>query len=203
MSDCPCDPCNRPRHPNYTICSHHAWLVERALAETPALARELDLTITRQTSTGARTGSRSTGRPLPLDLAASEAMAVLRNTLTGWVREIAPEPHQQPADNLNAIGRWLHNHHHDLVVHHAADQAVDEILAATRNAWKTTDRKILARVQLPDPCPDCGARLQAALHDVGDPRPNLVWCDGVEPHRWEPVQWLRLGHRLGYGREVG
>lgn len=195
--DCPCDPCNRPTVPGWTICRHHSWQLERALAETPALVVELDLTITRQTSTGARTGSRSTSRPLPLDLAASEAYAILRSTLNAWTAEL-----HGPTSTLPRIGRWLLAHHHQLVTHPAADQAVDEITAATRNAWHTTDRKLLARVTLPDPCPDCGAPLHAVLHDLGDPRPNLVWCNGPEPHRWEPVQWLRLGHRLGYGREA-
>lgn len=199
MADCPADPCNRPAVPGFTLCRHHAWLLERALAEAPALARQLDMTITRQTSVGARSGSRSTSRPLPLDLAASEALTVLHHTLAAWVRELG----YRPRGSADVLGRLLLHRHHQLVVHPDAADAVGEITAATANGWRCTDRKPLARVILPDPCPDCGAALHAVLHDIGDPRPNLVWCLGVETHRWEPVQWLRLGHRLGYGREVG
>lgn len=203
MTDCPVDPCNRPAVPGWVICRHHTWTMQRALAETPALARELDLTITRQTSVGARTGPRSSGIPLAYDPAASEALAVLRSTLLGWVRELQPDVYRQPPGTLDAVGMWLLHRVGDLVVHAAAEQAVEEITAATANGWRATDRRVRVRVVLPDGCPECGAQLHAVLHDIGDPRPNLVWCLGEQQHRYEPHQWLRLGHRLGYGREVG
>lgn len=200
--DCPCDPCNRPTVPGWAICKHHGWTLERALAETPALARQLELTITRQAAAGARNGSRSAEKPLAYDPTASEALAVLRSTLVGWVRDLQPDLALQPADTLGAIAIWLLRHHGALVVHPAAEQAVDEITAATANGWRAIDRRDRARFHLPDACPECGAQLRAVLHDTDDPRPNLVWCTGEEPHRYEPHQWLRLGQRLGYGREV-
>lgn len=201
MSDlCPVDRCDRPRHHDQSICGQHSWELKRNLAELPALADALDTFLARQRGQGvSRLGGTGDEQPLPYDLAASDAITLLRATLVGWVRDLQPDPTLHPRDNLGSIGRWLYAAHHNLVIHAAAEQAVDEIGYACRVSWRAVDLAPRTRVDLDDPCPDCGAQLRAVLHDVGDPRPNVVWCLGESAHRWEPQQWLRLGQRLGKG----
>lgn len=202
MSLCPVDACSRPRHHDWTICTQHSWQLERDLAEIPALADELDTTLARQVGNGPGNGSRSADKPLPYDLAASTAGWLLRNTLVGWIRDLEPDITHHPADTIAAMGRWLYARHHLLVVHPAAEQCVEELAAARHEATKAVQPDRRGRISIPEACPEpgCSAALWASMHDVGDPRPNLVWCDGDEKHEWRPEQWLRLGHRLGYGR---
>lgn len=197
---CPLDPCNRPNHPGWTICTHHAWTLEQALAETPALVHELHTTLARQRGNTTGHGARSADKPLPYDTRASEALWILRDTLAGWAVEMHLTV--QPRHTTEAIGRALLAHHLHLVIHIDAGQAVDEITTATREGWRIVQPSNRGRISLPDPCPepDCAHRMWATMHDVDDPRPNLVWCDAPERHEWRPEQWLRLGHRLGYGR---
>lgn len=201
MTDCPVDPCNRPTVPGWTICRHHSWTLEQALAETPALLRELDLTLARQRGNVAGQGSRSADKPLPYDLNASRALWLLRNTLTSWAREL--QLVVLSIDTTEAIAHFVLAHHHQLIVHAQADQAVDEITTATTEGWRIVQPNTRGRIPLPDLCPEpnCSQPMWATMHDVGDPRPNLVWCEATpERHEWRPEQWLRLGHRLGYGR---
>lgn len=202
MSDyCPCEPCNRPRHHDWSICSHHAWILERALAETPALVRELDMTLSRQRGVGAGHGARSADKPLPYDTRASEALFILRDTLAGWAKELGLLV--RPTHPTDAISGALFAHLQLLIVHDQAAQAVDEITTATREGWRIVQPNTRGRIPLPDACPEpgCAHPMWATMHDVDDPRPNLVWCEATpERHEWRPEQWLRLGHRLGYGR---
>lgn len=188
--------------PDWTICRPCAADLERALAETPALVEELDLTLTRQTGTGHGVGARSSEHPVVFDPRASAVLGDLRAVLVGWVRDLEPDPTYHPADTVGAMARWMLGRRGQVVVHPAAGDIVTELLEVTRRGWRLIDLAPRTRVNLHDPCPDCGAGLRATMHDVDDPRPNLVWCLGEARHRWEPMQWVRLGQRLGYGREA-
>lgn len=203
MTDCPVDPCNRPTHPGWTVCTHHSWVLERALAETPALISELNTTLARQRGNTAGHGSRSADKPLPYDTRASSALWLLRNTLTSWATELGLTIRDR--HTTTAIAQALLAHHPHLVTHPQAGDAVDEITTATREGWRIVQPSTRGRIPLPDPCPEpsCGHPMWATMHDLDDPRPNLVWCDNPEQrHEWRPEQWLRLGHRLGYGRSA-
>jgi len=130
------------------------------LAAVPELAADLDLAISRQT----RMGDGGTGEPsTPWDERASQAAGALRSTLVGWVRvlrdgvlhvpAIGPRCHgcthrtcmywdlaHGPADTMTAMARWLARHHRALLRHLAADEAVNEMRGAVRDARRATDR---------------------------------------------------------------
>jgi hypothetical protein len=126
-----------------TTCAQKAAQALRRVAEW--LADDLVVATSRQTALG---GSRGGGKPtkasevpLPLDLRASEALAVLRSTLVGWVRVIA-EDHtgSHPADTVKAMAAWLAP-----VIGWARGaeygaELIDEILAAVAQAVKAVDR---------------------------------------------------------------
>ncbi|WP_068924996.1 hypothetical protein [Planobispora rosea] len=102
---CPVPYCDRVMPGHLRVCAACEARLIRDLAAIPALAIELDITLTRQ----ARTGSGGTGRaeageevdgrtglavrraPLPWIEAAAEARDVLKSALVGWWRELAGE----------------------------------------------------------------------------------------------------------------
>lgn len=197
---CPVEACDRPAHPDWTICRQHAWQLERDLSDAPALTDELDLTLSRQRASASNDAGRSADKPLPFDTHASLALSTLRQILLAWVRALGVRTY--PSDNPDQLAKILLARHHHLIVRIDAHTAVQDIGAVCREGWRVVQPNSRGRIALPDPCPEpgCGARLWASMHDVGDPRPNLVWCEGPQRHEWRPEQWLRLGHRLGYGR---
>lgn len=141
---CPIDRCARPAHEGWTICDQHSWELERNLGDIPALAAELDITLSRQTASGQRNGARSSEKPLAFDYGASEAAFVLRNALVGWVRDLEPDPgpgHDWPADTLDAMARWLLGRIDELRTHPAAEEVVGEISAAVRECTRAIDRR--------------------------------------------------------------
>lgn len=196
MSDCPTG-CGRPRHQDWAICSVCANGLRQDLAELPALCVELDRSLARLGSNYLG-GGKANGDPLPYGLGASRATGDIKAVLVAWVRDLDEDPEHHPADTIPAMSGWLLARHAMLVVHPAAEEVCREFAGITRRARHATDPNRRGRIDLPDPCPEdaCAAPLYATLHDVGDPRPNLVWCR--EGHEWRPEQWLRLGHRLGY-----
>jgi hypothetical protein len=209
---CPVEHCDRPRRGDQQVCGACASELQRALAIVPELAQELETTLTRQTSSG--TSGSGSETPLPYDPRATEAEAVLRSTLVGWVRLLMGEhpsplpprparpmgpicagcPHEScvtaretigriahlaylagPADTLASMARWLLVEPHRLTGHAAAEEAVDEICAAVRAAWRAVDRA-------PDstfagPCPECGTGLYAR------PGATTTRCRNVECER--------------------
>lgn len=141
---CPHDNCARPIHDGWTLCDQHAWEMERNLGDIPALAAELDTTLSRQTASGQRHGARSSDKPLAFDYGASEAIYVLRNALVGWVRDLEPDPtpgRDWPADRLDAMATWLLGRIDQLRTHPAAADAVGEISAAVRECTRAIDRR--------------------------------------------------------------
>lgn len=78
MPDCIC---TRPVD-GANLCQACAVILERALAECPFLARELDTVITRQTTYATKSdGSRPTERPLPFHVAGSKTRKQLADAL--------------------------------------------------------------------------------------------------------------------------
>lgn len=88
---CTVSDCRRPVSDNATLCIACTAEVEHALAETPALVTELELTLSRQAASGQRVGPRGSEKPLPYDTGASDALSALRVALVGWVRVLAEE----------------------------------------------------------------------------------------------------------------
>lgn len=144
MTDTICAACTRPVPDNAYVCTPCALRLEQALGDVPAIADELETTITRQARITAGDGRRPTGdRPLPYHQTAAIVRDALHNTLATWIRVIADHPDVHdglPADTLAAMARWLLRHVEWLRHHEAGPEAVDEITAAIAEAWRVIDQ---------------------------------------------------------------
>lgn len=189
---CPIDGCDHPARSGYPCGGCEADL-RRALEAVPDLARELDTTLSRQTSR--TTGGKSAQTPLPYDARASEAGWVLRSALVGWVRVLAEDvPVREgpwcvrcehpscgavrysrgPVDTCESMAAWLSAGLQRLVRHPAAPEAHGEITEAVRAAQRVTDRP--AERQFAGRCPGCGEALYAKP-GAGQVRCRTEGCD--------------------------
>lgn len=133
--------CGRPVQ-DATICTTCTSTLERDLGDVPAHRSELEVTLTRQAVVGERNGGKSAEVPLAYHTGASEALAVLRSALHGWVRVAVEEDDAAwpSEDSLDALARFLQRRLPWLRRHPAADEAVDEITSAIDLARRTVDR---------------------------------------------------------------
>lgn len=94
--------CSRPAG-DATLCKACTDILERALAETPFLLRELDTVITRQTSYGTRNdGGRSSSSPVPFHVAAADTRRKLVRTLQHWAIELGT-PRLKEEDDITDV----------------------------------------------------------------------------------------------------
>ena len=149
-----------PTGDNSTACPDCWAAHDIRLGEIPSLVDELMTTLARQTSTGARSGPRSSETPLPYSTAASDAMRLLHSTLWPWVREgLETHPQVPVSDNviglaaaLMYLGGWL-------AAHPNGYEAIDEIAYAVDQGRAAIDRApdlVYAGTCDTD---DCGAEL--------------------------------------------
>lgn len=204
MSTCGVEHCGRPVGDAY-VCTGCGTLLEADLADVPSLAGDLDAKLARLMANGDRNGGRSSVTPLPYDPAASEAGWILRNTLSGWVRELrsdAVEHHgptcrgncrhrsctqlrseRWPADTMADMGRWLLLQVERIRHHAAAGEAVDEIRSAVDQVRRTLDRPGVYRLL---PCPSaepCGGKIRVTIDTI------CARCDTCE-WQTDDLHWL-------------
>lgn len=202
-----CVVCGAPAH-DVNLCARCESRLVRAVAEIPALADELETTITRQTAQGPQEGGRSAEKPLPVNLTASYVADDLKATLVAWVRDLEPNVTYQPRDDLAAIGRWLLSHMDAIRSHKAVDELHDEISYAVREAWRAVDRPANRSKVLVAGCLDvsCDGSLWALIptadYDSKDASTHAkIQCDecGIT---YAAEGWMHLGKRLLAAKRV-
>lgn len=159
--------CGRPVADQAYACAGCGDKMLDALRQVPALAVELDVTLTRQARISAASGTAPrmepyeplsyvtdpiTGKevpagtsakvsPMPFDYAASEALDVLRSALVGAVRLVHEERGADlPADHLGAMALWLIGHGEWLRHHEAAGELIDELVVPIAVGLSVIDR---------------------------------------------------------------
>ena len=191
-----CQLCARPTGDNATACTTCAQKATHALQQVAEwLADDLVGAIARQTTLGTNASggkpTKASEAPLPLDLKASEAHAVLRNTLAGWVRVIADNHHgSYPANTTKAMAKWLIPVIGWARIAEYGAELIDETLAAVDQALKAVDRPI-RRVPLHTTCREvtldgnrpvaCGGQLHAILAP-GHHTDGQIRCDTSREH---------------------
>lgn len=154
----PCDLCGRPSGddaPACVSCADQAAAALRQVAEW--LAEALEDAVGRRTALGSRSGggkpTKASEAPSLIDFHASEASGVLRSTLSTWVRLVAEDGSTAtlPADTVAAMASWLEPVIQWIRTRQYGAEAVDEILAAVRQAVRAVDTPI-RYVPLPTPC---------------------------------------------------
>lgn len=125
----------------------------RRLGDCAALSSELDTTLSRQDKVGgAAVGFVSNGgdeRPIPVNLGAMDAGAMLRDRLGLWARDlweiygIPDEDGTLPPINVDndivSLSRWLMRHPLWIALHPAVDDLFDEVSETIRLAWRSVD----------------------------------------------------------------
>lgn len=165
MGNRQCAACSRAT--DMFLCWSCCKDLKKRLDAAAWLALELDVTLTRQDRIG-EPGDRIGGTPespLPFHLAASEAVWVLRNTLTTWAREICetrgieylplgylPSSFVGPlrpgekcvpqnfTESTNGVARWLSHNAVAVALSEGAGEAFDEISEAVKSAQRVIDR---------------------------------------------------------------
>ena len=155
---CPVEHCDRPRRGDQNICGACQADIARALTAVPDLERELDVARARLVSRTLPTG-RAAVVPLPYDPRASEAAAILRSALVGWVRELHTGAEPWPGDTLASMAAWLSERQGRILIHPAASEAHGELTAAVRAAQAAID--IPPARQYAGPCRACARPLYA------------------------------------------
>lgn len=163
---CTVDGCGRPALDAY-VCQACALDLERALGDVRWLDEQLDIVLTKQTSGAASIGfTKHPGReqPLPYDPRATEVRWVLANTVMTWARVVAEENPKARLPTVGGIGilaAWLASYSGWLRQHQAADQAVEEVLAAVAAARRLVD--VRPERWYAGPCPQCSHDLYAGM----------------------------------------
>lgn len=174
-----CKRCGRETRDEAYGCDDCGDELARTLGEMPWLTEQLDISITRQHSSGLGSGGASHSPDLLGDLAdildqgtighmgtpwhetASRAKRALHATLSTWVRFCDAERvrHQAqndnwPADNMPSMSRWLMWRVDGLMLHELGCDAIDAITHDAAEArrivlWKPKQRFYLAACEKP------------------------------------------------------
>lgn len=177
MNECKC---GRPTRDAAYVCDDCSDSLARALAEVPAVATEIQVSITRESATKLEGSSPSTEKPLPYNEKAADSLRNLRAILVSWVRFCDEEDirHQSPTTRLPkaepaAMSRWLMWRIDGLSLHEIGAEAVDELTGAVTDCWHQIDRP--AERQYVGPC-GCGRDL---YRKPGRPTVKCRWCGVV------------------------
>lgn len=161
---CPVDRCDRTRRGDQNICGACEDQLRRDLAWIPELAEELDITLSRQAVIGA--GGGGGDKPLPFSVAASDAGALLRDTLAGWVAVLHSEDEEAVETSLASAAVWLLDRHARIIRHPAVVDLVEEVAAVVACASRVVDRPGERQYAGPCPGPECGTDLYAHVKAV-------------------------------------
>jgi hypothetical protein len=135
--------CASPRPEHQWLCSDCVRVLRQDLRDVPGLVDELQVTAIRWDVFSADDNRRAAETPLPFKPQAGEALYVLASTMTAWVRALLHDNngnvHLIPADPTRCAHLLL-QHVQSLAMLPAAGEAVDEIRAAVKLAYRTVDR---------------------------------------------------------------
>lgn len=143
--------CGKPTRDNAYVCDTCTNEFQQALAETPWLTAQLDLSMTRakgvdyRAKGGTKGGSKETA--LPVDYGAYAAASKLRAALLTWVKHChdTAVPHQSPKTGLPiletaAMSRWLMWRIDGLSLSPDGPVAMGDITSAVAHGRRVIDR---------------------------------------------------------------
>jgi hypothetical protein len=170
--------CGKPTRDHAVLCDSCVAKLRRWLRTVPLLNRQLQLTISRQTASGGRVGSRSATKPLPWNDHASDAYTRLRIVIDTWTRQLnseigpgQPQPihgydpglgYTRPAVMPTEMGtqsQWLQARVNHIRLRPYAAGLWQSVKLATSDGWRAVDRpadKIFAGL--------CGAKVGVGAH---------------------------------------
>lgn len=187
--------CGTPTRDNAHTCDECANNLTRALAETPWLIDQLEITLTKQkgvdytAADGTKGGTKT--RPAPANLGALEAAGQLRAALLTWTRHCHHQQtrNQSPTQGLPVLepkpmSRWLMWRIDGLTLDPQGPQAVEDITRAVNKARRVVDRAPEQRYA--GPC-ECGKDI---YHRPGAVQASCRAC-GRAYDVGELYEWMR------------
>ena len=128
----------------YWLPRHDQDKLIELLDQIPDLIEDLTIAISRQdriAGGGPRTRNGSDEQPIPIGLHAMEAADLLHHTLTAWTNHVCEQRnYPRPRNDTLTLGRWLKQHVIALALTEGAEESLDEIQHAIRQARRATDR---------------------------------------------------------------
>lgn len=139
---------------HYFISRAEQQQLAELLDQIPDLVEDLTIAISRQdriTGGGPRTRNGSDEQPIPIGLHAMEAADLLHATLTAWTNHVCEQRnYPRPRNDTLTLGRWLKQHMIALALTEGAEESLDEIRHAIRQARRATDRPTERTLPEPD-----------------------------------------------------
>jgi hypothetical protein len=166
--------CTRPIQDTAVVCPHCGFQLDAALGEiTVWLARELDITLSKQTRIAvghgapqpeepqAKTPGTLKPTPSPFHRGASAAATRLKGELVTWARVVREGSGAElpGTDTIAVVAAWLRPRVGWLRYHEASQEAVDGICSAVDAVWRIVDRP--ADMLFAGPCNECDQDLYA------------------------------------------
>lgn len=137
MSEQLCPAC-AGRSDDGLICNGCTQAYRKHLRSIPALMRELETTLTRQSQTGTGNGGKNSTRPLPFDAHASEIAGEVKTCLVNWVRTFMLGD-EWPEDGVASICGWFLAREQRIRGHEEGLYFVDEIADVVRRVRRAID----------------------------------------------------------------
>ncbi|HZN76084.1 MAG TPA: hypothetical protein VFC00_31010 [Micromonosporaceae bacterium] len=216
---CAATDCDRRAADGLQLCWGHTHGIEKDAPRCAHLHDDLALVLT---ATGGPGASGFDGG-VSINLAAADARALIRTTLTGIALHIAHKrgirlpgshrlqrppagvhgPHNriwQPNTNKHALGAYIATHHLWLAANHPI--AADRLDHATREGRHAAYPNGTRTIDIGH-CPDetdgqpCTGKIRALIRDEDNLLPSAVHCDTNLEHTWNADQWRTLGRTLG------
>lgn len=170
-----CTRCTAPA-PSAFLCTTCSIALRIDLGDVPALLGDLDITACRLdhiTTNGGRGGAE---QPLPYKSQATEAIYVLRTTLTVWCTELGHMALRQTS--TADLATWMHRNLDLVRGHEEAAQIHDEVTYAVREARRVIDRPQDRRMFLGRCGAPNGTQCAEELH--GLPWQDFITCPSCE-----------------------
>lgn len=181
MTTATCTACHlRPAH-NSFICEPCADQLLTHLQAAPDMAAELEVEITRQArrAKGPATGAtRGREQPLPVNLAASDLLHLLKTHLVDACLATAPRRDQLPADRIDTMAAWLITNRASLHMRSNVGDVARGLAHIIDKATRMIDNPPEKRFIGQHPC---GERLHAWRNqpdDTGHRQERWIQCHG-------------------------
>jgi hypothetical protein len=195
-----CPVCSRPQVDGL-VCHACCSTLEYELRDVPAVVAELDVTLAKQARMeGGKAGLASERNGY--HQGASLAADYLQNTLTTWLRDVAPDHNVMWSRDVSGAAALVLLEEIDAIRRHpAAAELHDEVISAIRQARNEADRPANRTTFPVGPCPEdtetgpCPGEVVAFI-PTEDERPSWLRCQADEAHRWSSIQFYRVGERI-------
>ena len=133
-----CPACGNPSRDG-GLCDADERTLAAVLRSAPALLDEL-LIQTARLNVSSISGGKTSDRPLPINMRASELAAGYENLLVSWARACGGDEDETLVGGGREAARWLAERIYEVRVHEASGEIVDELRGHAKACLRAIDR---------------------------------------------------------------